>query len=73
MNFLEDNNIETIEDFYSKINDMNTSFYVLKGEISKTEKEISSLDRQLDLWEEYQKSKPLLEKYTALTGAKGAL
>lgn len=70
MSFLEDNHIETTEDFHSKIDDMNKSFYVLKGELSKTQADISNIDRQLDLWQQHKNAKPLLEKYTSLTGAK---
>lgn len=64
--FLDRNDIDDIDDFHSKIVDMNKSFYVIKGEITQTEKEIVSFDKKSELWEEYQKLKPTLEKYNAL-------
>ena len=67
-NFMREHSIENVEDFYRRIVDMNTGFYTLQGEIKKTNQTIANLNRKLSLWEEYEKAKPVYEKYNALTG-----
>jgi len=67
ISFLERNEIDDIDDFHSKIVDINKSFYVLKGEITQIDKEIYSFDKKIELWEEYEKLKPTLKKYNALS------
>ena len=66
LSFLERNGIDDIQDFYSKIGEMNKSFYVLKDEVEKAEKDILNIDKKIVLWEEYNKLKPTLKKYDAL-------
>ena len=66
--FLEQNGIDSIEDFYTKIQEMNKGFYVLQGEIKSTQKNIDNLTQNLSLWREYEKLKPLRAKYQALKG-----
>ena len=64
--FLEQNNIDSIDDFYNKIQEMNKSFYVLKGEVDSTQKAIASLDYRFELWNEYLALRPFMEKYRKL-------
>lgn len=57
--FLQQNNIEDLDSFYNKIIELNQSFYALKGEISNIEKKIANVDLRIEIWEEYEKLKPL--------------
>ena len=67
LSFLERNGIDDLEDFHNEIGAINKSFYIIKGEITKTEQEIYSFDKKSELWEEFDKLKPTLKKYNALS------
>ncbi len=66
--FLQKHNVDSIEDFTSKIVDMNESFYVLKREANNTQKAIDDSEKQIALWEEYDRFKPLLKLFKKLQG-----
>ncbi len=66
--FLEQNDISSIEDFYTKIQEMNKGFYVLKSEVTSTQKAIADMDNRMALWNEYLSLRPFMEKYKKLQG-----
>ncbi len=66
--FLQQNNINDLDSFYNKIIELNKSFYALKGEIGDIKKKIVNVDLQIELWEEYEKFKPIRKKYNSLKG-----
>ncbi len=67
-NFLQKHNVDNIEDFASKIVDMNESFYALKREANITQKAIDDREKQITLWTEYDRLKPLFKRYQKLQG-----
>ncbi len=66
--FLQQNNIDDLDSFYNKIIELNKSFYALKGEIGDIKNKMANVDLRIELWEEYEKFKPIRKKYNSLKG-----
>lgn len=67
-NFMQTHNIQTMQDFASKISELNSSFYTIKREQAGIKKKIENLDKRLELWSEYQKLSPTIKQYNSLKG-----
>ncbi|WP_249030199.1 MobQ family relaxase [Tannockella kyphosi] len=66
-NFLQANDIGNLEEFNAKIQAMNDSFYAIKSALKTIENDMGKLDKQLDLWAEYEQLKPIRKKHLKLT------
>lgn len=66
--FLQTHDINSIEEFSKKIVDMNESFYALQREIKSSQTTLEKVTRNLILWQEYEKLKPLRAKYQKSKG-----
>lgn len=53
-----------------KIVDLNSAFYVLRGDIVSKEKQIAALNERLEMWRQYQKYLPLHKKLPQLKSKK---
>ena len=58
-NFLQQNGINSMEQLYKKVSDMNSDYYDLRGKIVKAERRISALTKRLEMWAQYQRTKPV--------------
>lgn len=67
-NFLQQHDIDSIEDFSHKIVGINESFYALKREIKTTENKVVEIVNHIALWQEYEKLKPIRAKHKDLKG-----
>lgn len=63
-NFLNANGIQSMQQLYEKISDMNSRYYDLRGKIVKAERRISALTKRGEMWSQYQKYK-LIHKQLA--------
>ncbi len=57
--FLQGNGITSMEQLYEKVTAMNKNYYDLRGQIVKAERRLAVLDERLEMWEQYQKYKPI--------------
>lgn len=67
MTFLSDNNITDLNSFMDKISEMNDSYYVLRGEVQKVEKQEAVLTKKIALGEEYKDLNKILKHYKTLS------
>ena len=58
-NFLQQNGISSMERLYQKVEAMNSDYYNLRGQIVSAERRISSLSERLEMWAQYQQTKPI--------------
>ena len=58
-NFLQQNGINSMEQLYEKVSAMNSDYYDLRGQIVKAERRISALNKRLEMWAQYQQTKPV--------------
>ncbi|MFG6336438.1 MAG: MobA/MobL family protein [Lachnospiraceae bacterium] len=56
-NFLNGNNITSMEQLYEKVAAMNKEYYALRGKIVTAERRIKVLDEHLSMWEKYERNK----------------
>ena len=56
-NFLNGNNITSMEQLYEKVAAMNKDYYSLRGKIVTAERRIKVLDEHLSMWEKYERNK----------------
>ena len=56
-NLLQENGISSMPKLHDKIADMNRSYYVLRGEIASTERELARFNERLAMWEQYEENK----------------
>ena len=61
-NFLMENGIKSMQELFDKVAAMNGDYYDLRGKIVKTERRLSVLNERLEMWEQYQKYKPVRQK-----------
>ena len=61
-NFLMENGITSMEQLYEKVSAMNSDYYDLRGKIVSKERRIFVLTERLEMWEQYQKYKPIRQK-----------
>ena len=61
-NFLQANGISSMPELYEKVSAMNSGYYDLRGKIVKAERRLAVLDERLEMWEQYQKYKPVCQK-----------
>ena len=69
-NFLMENGITSMEQLYEKVSAMNSNYYNLRGKIVSKERRISVLTERLEMWEQYQKYKPVRQKLDKVAPAK---
>ena len=56
-NFLNGNNITSMEQLYEKVAAMNKDYYSLRGKIVTAERRIKVLGEHLSMWEKYERNK----------------
>ena len=69
-NFLMENGIKSMQELFDKVATMNGDYYDLRGKIVKTERRLSVLNERLEMWEQYQKYKPVRQKLDKVAPAK---
>ena len=69
-NFLQQNGINSMEQLYEKVSAMNSDYYNLRGQIVKAERRISALTKRLEMWAQYQQTKPVRQKLDKLKPGK---
>ncbi len=67
MSFLSDNNITDLNSFMDEISKMNDSYYVLRGEIQKIDKQETILKQKISLAEEYKEHHKILKKFDSMS------
>ena len=68
--FLQGNGIESMEQLYEKVANMNGDYYALCGKISKAERRIAVLDKRLEMCAQYDRTKPVRQKLDKLKPGK---
>lgn len=66
MTFLSENNITDLNSFMDKISEMNDSYYVLRGDIQKAEKQEAFLQQKISYGEEYKDLHKVLKHFNSL-------
>ncbi len=61
-NFLQSNGIGTMVQLYEKVEAMNSDYYELRGKIVTAERRISVLSERLEMWAQYQRTKPVRQR-----------
>jgi hypothetical protein len=72
-NFLQANGISSMPELYEKVSAMNSDYYDLRGKIVKAERRLAVLDERLEMWEQYQKYKPVRQKLDKVSPGKREL
>ena len=61
-NFLMENGIKSMQELFDKVAAINSDYYDLRGKIVSKERRLSVLNERLEMWEQYQKYKPIRQK-----------
>ena len=69
-NFLQQNGISSMEQLYGKVEAMNSDYYELRGQIVSAERRISALTERLEMWSQYQQTKPVRQGLDKVKPAK---
>ena len=69
-NFLQQNGISSMEQLYQKVEAMNSDYYELRGQIVSVERRISALSERLEIWSQYQQTKPVRQGLDKVKPAK---
>ena len=69
-NFLMENGITSVQELFDKVAAMNSGYYDLRGQIVSKERRISALNERLEMWEQYQKYKPIRQKLDKVSPGK---
>ena len=69
-NFLQQNGISSMEQLYQKVEAMNSDYYELRGQIVSAEHLISALSERLEMWSQYQQTKPIRQGLDKVKPAK---
>lgn len=72
-NFLMEHNINSVEELFDVISDLNDRYYDLRGKIVNAEHRIAALRERLDKLKQYRSYKAVRQKLDALNGKKRAL
>ena len=72
-NFLMEHNINSVEELFDVISDLNDRYYNLRGKIVNAERRIAALRERLDKLKQYRSYKALRQKLDRLNGKKRAL
>ena len=59
-----------MQELFDKVAAMNSDYYDLRGKIVSKERRISVLTERLEMWEQYQKYKPVRQKLDKVAPAK---
>ena len=62
LNFLTENGIESMQQLYEKVASMNKAYYELRGQIASVERQLAVLYDNLEMWEQYEKYKPVRQQ-----------
>ena len=69
-NFLQQNGISSMEQLYQKVEAMNRDYYDFRGQIVNAERRISVLTERLEMWSQYQQTKPIRQRLDKVKPAK---
>ena len=72
-NFLMEHNINSVEELFDVISDLNDRYYDLRGKIVNAERRIAALRERLDKLKQYRSYKAVRQKLDTLNGKKRAL
>ncbi|MBP5718011.1 MAG: MobA/MobL family protein, partial [Abditibacteriota bacterium] len=72
-NFLMEHNINSVEELFDVISDLNDRYYDLRGKIVNAERRIAALRERLDKLKQYRSYKAVRQKIDTLNGKKRAL
>ena len=72
-NFLMEHNINSVEELFDVISDLNNRYYDLRGKIVNAERRIAVLRERLDKLKQYRSYKAVRQKLDTLNGKKRAL
>ena len=61
-NFLQENGISSMQELYTKVTDMQTEYYSLRGEIAATARRIDDLEERLSMWIQYADNEPVHQR-----------
>ena len=59
-----------MEQLYQKVEAMNSDYYNLRGQIVSAERRISALTERLEMWAQYQQTKPVRQEFDKMKPAK---
>ena len=69
-NFLQANGITSLQELFDKIAAMNGDYYDLQGQIVSKERRTVALNERMEMWAQYQKYKPILQKLDKIAPGK---
>lgn len=72
-NFLQMNGITSMQQLHEKISAMNSQYYNLRGEIISTERQIASIQKQIEMWTQYSKYRPIRKQLDRINPEKQEL
>ena len=61
-NLLQSNGIASMQQLYEKVSAMNSEYYDLRGKIVSAERRLAVLDKQLEMWAQYEQYKPVRQR-----------
>ncbi len=59
LNFMQKHQIYSVDDLQAYIKKMNSNYYAIRKDITNCERRMKALDERLELWEQYEKYKPV--------------
>ncbi len=71
-NFLQSNGIGNMAQLYEKVEAINRDYYELRGKIVTAERRISALSERLEMWAQYQRTKPVRQRLDKVKPSKRA-
>lgn len=68
--FLQTNGINSMQELYEKVSAMNSDYYDLRGKIVSAERRIAALNERLEMAAQYDKYKPIRQKFDKVKPSK---
>ncbi|MFA7117234.1 MAG: hypothetical protein WC159_00545 [Sphaerochaetaceae bacterium] len=65
-NFLQENDISSMQELHAKVTVLQTKYYSMRGEISATARKIEELNKRLSMWKQYANNKTFRQQFVAL-------
>ncbi|QAT50241.1 conjugal transfer protein TraA [Caproiciproducens sp. NJN-50] len=65
-NFLQENNISSMQELHAKVTAMQTEYYGVRGEIAATARQTDGLNKRLSMWKQYTDNKPVRQRLVSL-------
>lgn len=72
-NFLQTNGITSMQQLHEKISAMNSQYYNLRGKIVSIERQIASIQKQIEMWTQYSKYRPIRKQLDRINPEKQEL